>query len=229
MFGNRSRKTLLASAVLVGSALLMTACQGTDSGTDAAPAGNAAAVKGGSGVDNGNGERVPVDSPDQGEGNGEDAPGSGVDNGSGERVPVDSPDDQGTVGQVCGANDIDWSTRSETQAGGYELIIAKAKPGITCYLPADLPTVSFGSGGTMAGPAEQSAGPEIELTGDVTAYAGLNPKTTNDDHGTEWDSLIVSVGQDDPEPVSLPVEPLLVDQPVVTSWHTDPADAVPFS
>ncbi|MBZ9600204.1 hypothetical protein K7B06_34735 [Streptomyces erythrochromogenes] len=36
---------------------------------------------------------------------------------------------------VCGANDISWSTRSETQAGGYILVIAQAKPGITLDKP----------------------------------------------------------------------------------------------
>ncbi|MEU0811381.1 hypothetical protein ABZ377_40695, partial [Streptomyces sp. NPDC005970] len=46
--------------------------------------------------------------------------------------------EKAAVGQECGANDISWSTRSETQAGGYILIIAKAKPGITCVLPAQL-------------------------------------------------------------------------------------------
>lgn len=133
------------------------------------------------------------------------------------------------VEQACGANDIFWSTRAETQAGGYILVIAKAKSGITCYLPAALPTVAFGSDGTQAGPAEQAVGEQIKLSGSTTAYAGVNPKTTNEDGGKELDSIIVAVGDDDPDPVSLPVGTITVDKPVVTNWHTAPAEAVPFS
>jgi hypothetical protein len=149
-----------------------------------------------------------------------DGAGSGVDTGNGEREPV---------GQSCGANDITWSTRSETQAGGYILIIAKAKAGITCYLPAALPTVAFGSDGTEAGPAEQAVGKQITLSGSTTAYAGVNPKTTKGNGGKELDSIIVAVGDDDPNPVSLPVGTITVDAPIVTNWHTSAADAVPFS
>ncbi|PZT71317.1 hypothetical protein DN402_04925 [Streptomyces sp. SW4] len=132
-------------------------------------------------------------------------------------------------GQVCGANDIDWRATSESQAGGYILVAATAKPGITCVLPAALPTVSFGSDGTQAGPAEQSTGPAITLKSGVTAYAGVNPKTTNDDAGKELTSIIVSVGNEDPNPVSLEVGTITVDRPVVTNWHTSASDAVPFS
>ncbi len=96
-------------------------------------------------------------------------------------------------------------------------------------LPAALPTVSFGSDGTQAGPAEQSTGPAITLKSGVTAYAGVNPKTTNDDAGKELTSIIVSVGNEDPNPVSLEVGTITVDRPVVTNWHTSASDAVPFS
>ncbi|MFE4665510.1 DUF4232 domain-containing protein [Streptomyces sp. NPDC056716] len=227
MSGNR-RKALLLSAALVSGALLMTACQNSDTGAaqdpaTAAPAGNTAA---------------PTDSEqggDQGsgvaDGGSDDAPGSGADLGDGERVPVEEAEDVGggeEVGQVCGANDISWSTRPESQAGGYILVIAQAQDGISCYLPAGLPTVAFGSDGTQAGPAEQSAGPQIELSGDTTVYAGVNPKSTNTETGREFDFIIVGVGDDDPNPVSLPVDTITVEEPIVTNWHTDPADAVPF-
>ncbi|MFJ1745898.1 hypothetical protein ACIOJD_06585 [Streptomyces sp. NPDC088116] len=148
------------------------------------------------------------------------AGGSGADVGNGERAEV---------GQACGANDINWSTREESQAGGYILIIAKAKPGITCTLPGTYPVVAFGSGGIEAGPAEQAVGDEITLSGKTTAYAGMNPKTTNNDFGVEFEHLIVAVDQEDPNPESLPVNPVNVDKPIVTNWHTNPADAVPFS
>lgn len=223
MSGNR-RKAFLVSAALVGGAMLMTACQDTDTATatdtgaaqgsaSATPAGNAATPSGSSttGTDTG--------SDATGKGT-EDGAGSGADTGNGEREPV---------GQSCGANDISWSTRSETQAGGYILVIAKAKSGITCVLPAALPTVAFGSDGTEAGPAEQAVGEQITLSGSTAAYAGVNPKSTGGNGGKELDSIIVGVGDDDPNPVSLPVGTITVEDPIVTNWHTDATDAVPYS
>lgn len=223
MFGNR-RKAFLVSAALVGGAMLMTACQDTDTATDtdaaqssssAASTGDAATPSGSSTAGSGQGADEGTDTTGEGT---EDGAGSGVDTGNGKREAVE---------QSCGANDISWSTRSETQAGGYILIIAKAKSGITCYLPAALPTVAFGSDGTQAGPAEQSVGQQIKLSGSTTAYAGVNPKTTDEDGGKELDSIIVGVGDADPNPVSLPVDTITVDDPIVTNWHTSPADAVP--
>ncbi|WP_030846510.1 DUF4232 domain-containing protein [Streptomyces sp. NRRL S-475] len=235
MSGNR-HKAFLVSAVLVGGALLMTACQDTDkaadtgasqgspsaSGDAATPSGSSAAGGGkGTGKDSGAaGEDSGVAGKDSGATGGtEDGADSGADTGNGEREPV---------GQSCGANDISWNTRSETQAGGYILISAKAKPGITCVLPAALPTVAFGSDGTEAGPAEQAVGEQITLSGNTTAYAGVNPRSADGDGGKELDSIIVAVGDDDPEPVSLKVGTITVDKPVVTNWHTVATDAVPF-
>ncbi|MFI6804342.1 DUF4232 domain-containing protein [Streptomyces luteogriseus] len=228
MSGNR-RKAFLVSAVLVGGALLMTACQDTDKAADTGAAqgsssasGDAATPSGSSAA--GSGKGTGKDSGASGKGSAatggtDDGAGSGADTGNGKREPV---------GQSCGANDISWNTRSETQAGGYILISAKAKPGITCVLPAALPTVAFGSDGTEAGPAEQAVGEQITLSGNTTAYAGVNPKSTGSDGGKELDSIIVAVGDDDPEPVSLKVGTITVDKPVVTNWHTSATDAVPF-
>ncbi|MGX4691524.1 hypothetical protein [Streptomyces sp. JNUCC 63] len=227
MSGNR-RKALLVSAAIVGGAMLLTACQDGDAATDtgaaqssssATPVGDAATPSGSTAASSG--QSTDKSSNATGKGT-ENAAGSGADtgNGNGKREPVE---------QSCGANDISWSTRSETQAGGYILIIAKAKPGITCYLPAALPTVAFGSDGTQAGPAEQAVGKQIKLSGSTTAYAGVNPKTTKGNGGKELDSIIVGVGDDDPHPVSLPVGTITVEDPIVTNWHTAPADAVPFS
>lgn len=230
MFGNR-RKALLVSAALVGGAMLMTACQDKDAATDTGAAKGSSSSPGRSGDDatpagssnnggsSGSGKGTGKDSGSSGKGS-DDGAGSGADTGNGGREQVE---------QGCGANDISWSTRSETQAGGYILVIAKAKPGITCYLPAELPTVAFGSDGTQAGPAEQSVGEQIKLSGSTAAYAGVNPKTTNTDGGKELDSIIVAVGDNDPNPESLPVGTITVDKPIVTNWHTAPADAVPFS
>ncbi|MFF5310257.1 DUF4232 domain-containing protein [Streptomyces massasporeus] len=230
MSGNR-RKAFLVSAALVGGALLMTACQDTDEAADTgasqqgspSSSGDAATPSGSSAA--GSGQGTGKSSGAAGKGSGatggtEDGAGSGADTGNGKREPV---------GQSCGANDISWNARSETRAGGYILISAKAKPGITCVLPAALPTVAFGSDGTEAGPAEQAAGKQITLSGNTTAYAGVNPKSANSDGGKELDSVIVAVGNDDPEPVSLKVGTITVDKPVVTNWHTSATDAVPFS
>ncbi|GAA0289315.1 hypothetical protein GCM10010302_29590 [Streptomyces polychromogenes] len=215
MSGNR-RKAFLVSAALLGGAVLLTACQDSGAATDTGARGGAStapspsAPAGGKQAD-GKGSAAPG-KPSAG------TAGSGADTGSGGRKPV---------GQSCGAGDIAWSARSESQAGGYILITAKAKPGITCYLPPALPTVAFGSDGTQAGPAEQAAGKQIQLSGNTAAYAGVNPKTTKGNGGKELDSIIVAVGDSDPDPVSLQVGTITVDHPVVTHWRTRPEDAVP--
>ncbi|MBD3007108.1 DUF4232 domain-containing protein [Streptomyces sp. 5-10] len=231
MLINRSRVRMFAGAgLLVTAAMFATACQNSDdtssrSGDSSASADAKteakaedkadATTEAEAGKDNASGSSRES-SGAKGKGTQD---GSGVDTGNGERAKV---------GQVCGANDISWSTRAETQAGGYILVIAKAKPGITCVLPAALPTVAFGSDGTEAGPAEQAVGPAITLGKGTTAYAGVNPKTTKENGGKELDSIIVGIGAEDPNPVSLPVGTITVDEPIVTNWHTSAADAVPF-
>lgn len=220
MSGNR-RHAFLISAALVGGALLLTACQDSDAAGDTGAAQGSSAAPGGAP----SGAATPAGTPGggkggdaTGKGTAAGATGSGADTGAGGRKPV---------GQACGADDIAWSAKSESQGGGYILVTAKAKPGITCYLPAALPTVAFGSDGTQAGPAEQTAGRQIQLSGATTAYAGVNPKTTKDNGGKELDSIIVAVGDSDPNPASLPVGTITVDRPVVTNWHTAAKDAVP--
>ncbi|WP_330328410.1 DUF4232 domain-containing protein [Streptomyces sp. NBC_00536] len=217
MSGNR-RKAFLVTAALMGAGMLMTACQDTSAAPGAgaaqgsSPAGSASGPAAGSATPSGSPKPTAKASGGTDKGT-KDGTGAG---------------DGKPVGQVCGANDIAWSTRSESQAGGYILVIAKAKPGITCVLPAALPTVAFGSDGTQAGPAEQAVGKQITLTGNTTAYAGVNPKSTKANGGKELESIIVAVGDNDPNPVSLPVPAITVDKPVVTNWHTAPKDAVPF-
>lgn len=80
----------------------------------------------------------------------------------------------------------------------------------------------------MAEAAGRSVGEQIKLNGSTTAYAGVSPKTTNGDGGKELDSTIVGVGDAGPDPVSLPVGTITVEDPIVTDRHTSPADAVPF-
>ncbi|MDX3226730.1 DUF4232 domain-containing protein [Streptomyces sp. ME19-01-6] len=225
MLTTRPRARMFAGAgLLVTAAMFATACQSSDdtstpSGNSSTSAKAEATATATATADKDTASGSSAESSDaKGKGT-QDGAGSGAETGSGGR---------GKVGQVCGANDISWSTRAESQAGGYILIIAKAKSGITCVLPAALPTVAFGSDGTEAGPAEQAVGEAITLSKGTTAYAGVNPKTTKEDGGKELNSIIVGIGGDDPNPVSLQVDTITVDKPIVTNWHTSAADAVPF-
>ncbi|MFC8073942.1 DUF4232 domain-containing protein [Streptomyces sp. NPDC057307] len=226
---NRRLRTAVAVTAALGAGLLMTACEGDD--TSSAPTGARSSATAAP-----DSSTAPDETSGDGDGKGEGAgaaAGAGKSNGgSGTGTSGSGAKDAGDksgYGQTCGTNDLSWSVSSESQAGGYFLIKAEAKTGITCVIPAALPVVAFGSDGTEAEPAEQSAGNDITLRAGVAAYAGVNPKTTDEDGGKELSDLIVSVAGDDPNPVSLEVDPFIVDKPIVTSWHTSAADAVPFS
>ncbi|MFF1379048.1 DUF4232 domain-containing protein [Streptomyces sp. NPDC058308] len=139
--------------------------------------------------------------------------------------------DSRAVGQTCGTNDLTFELTEESQAGGYFLITAKAKPGITCYLEGTIPSAGFGSSAdTQVPPAEQAVTDSIKLSGSTAAYAGINPKTTNGDYGTELRRLVLAIAGDEDSTVTLRLpSPTLIDKPISTNWHADPADAVPFS
>lgn len=78
-------------------------------------------------------------------------------------------------------------------------------------------------------PAEHAVSENVVLSGSTRAY-GINPKTTNNDYGKEFDRLHLSIAGDEANSISLDLpETALVDRPVATNWHADPADAVPFS
>ncbi|WP_380280158.1 hypothetical protein [Kitasatospora purpeofusca] len=128
---------------------------------------------------------------------------------------------------TCGAKDLVFTAKAESQAGGYILIAAKAKPGVTCTLPPRPPVIAFGSRGIEASKAEQGAGQPIKLSGSDTAYAGVMTKTTKDNQAVEFNDVIVGIGTPDPDPVSLPIGPTPVDKPIVTNWHSRPENAVP--
>ncbi|MFJ8434296.1 hypothetical protein ACIQ9P_23630 [Kitasatospora sp. NPDC094019] len=127
----------------------------------------------------------------------------------------------------CGAKDLVLTAKVESQAGGYVLITAKAKPGVTCTLPAR-PVIAFGSGGIEAAKAEQAAAQPIRLSGSDAAYAGVMTKTTKDNQAIQFNDVIVGISTPDPDPVSLPIGPTNVDKPIVTNWHSKPTDAVPI-
>lgn len=133
------------------------------------------------------------------------------------------------VGQVCGTNDLSFTLRQQAEAGGYFLITAKALPGITCYLAGTFPSAGFGSAAdTHVTPLEQGVSETIKLSGSTTAYAGISPKSTNSNDGRQFSQLIVAVAGYEADAVTFRLpEPVLVDKPVATNWHTDPADAVP--
>ncbi|MER8099222.1 hypothetical protein [Kitasatospora sp. NPDC094016] len=135
--------------------------------------------------------------------------------------------DKSGYGQACGANDLALSAKAESQAGGYLLITAKAKPGITCTLPGTHPTIAFGSRGIEAANAEQSTGEPITLSGAKVAYAGIMTKTTNTNQAIQFTDVIVGIGNADPDPASIAVGTTPVDKPIVTNWHTVAKDAVP--
>ncbi|MFF4710662.1 DUF4232 domain-containing protein [Streptomyces eurythermus] len=232
---NHRFRAAFAASVALGAGLLLSACQ-EGSGTTADATGEATAAATASSTPQPVADATETAAPGGGRKSrptgataGATHSGGGANASSGEGRTSDdgAAADKTGYGQVCGANDLRWTAKSMTQAGGYIRIGVSAQPGITCVLPAGLPVVAFGSGGTQAHPAEQSAGSEITLSGGTTVYAGVNPKTTNDDNGVEYSTVIVSVGEGDPHPVSLPVGNTVVDKPVVTNWHTNPAEAVP--
>lgn len=140
-------------------------------------------------------------------------------------------DSRGPVTRACVTDDLSFGVTSGTQAGGHLLLTAKARPGITCHLPGVFPSASFGSSAdTEVGPAEHAVGEGVTLSGSRAAYAGINPKTTADEHGKQFDRLHLSVLGDESNSVTLKLpETVTVDRPVATNWHADPADAVPLS
>lgn len=228
---NRRLRNALAVTAVLGAGLLMTACGSDDdsaaSSADSAPTAASSAASG---------QATPEAAHSGGRGGDTSAAGSGASASSDGKAAgshasgsADAGADKSGYGQACGSNDISWSATSQSQAGGYYLIKAEAKPGVTCVIPAARPVVAFGSDGTEAGPAEQAMGQEIALRAGVAAYAGVSPKSTSQDGGKEFDSLIVSVSDGDPDPVSLNVGSFVEDKPVVTDWHTSAADAVPFA
>ncbi|MFC8146430.1 DUF4232 domain-containing protein [Streptomyces paradoxus] len=140
-------------------------------------------------------------------------------------------DSRSSAVRACVTKDLTYKVSSKTQAGGYYLVTAKAKAGVTCHLEGVFPSASFGSSpDTEVAPAEHAVSERVTLSGSTAAYAGINPKTTNNDHGREFDFLHLAVAGDETNAVTLTLpETATVDRPIATNWHADPADAVPFS
>lgn len=210
----RSTRLVLAAVAVTALAATATACgpdDTTSADTSTAPT-----------ADSGKTESPSKDSPSSGSGSGstdsKDKAGSGA-----------GDDKKSGYGQACGTNDVIFTLTEESQAGGYYLVAAKAKSGISCYLDVNTPSVSFGSGADgVASPVGQGGEDPIKLTGSATAYTGISPKTTNSDGGIQFESVIVSLTDGDPNPAELKLpEPADVDKPIVTNWSTNRAETVP--
>ncbi|RDG39705.1 DUF4232 domain-containing protein [Streptomyces corynorhini] len=200
----RSARLVLAAAAVTALAATTTACDPDD--IDAAPTASAASTGGSS--------------------TGGSTTGGSSTGGSGDTTDDNKKDG---YGQSCGTNDLDFTATSESQAGGYYLVTAKAKSGITCYLDVNTPEVSFGSKPEgVASPVGQGGEDPIKLSGSTVAYTGVSPKSTNTDGGVEFEFLIISVTEEDADPaeVKLP-DTATVDKPLVTNWSTTVAGAVP--
>ncbi|GAA3162733.1 MULTISPECIES: DUF4232 domain-containing protein [Streptomyces] len=220
------RTAALAATVLV-SALTLTACQDAGATASRPPADAttpAATAPTAPTAPTDTAPRSSDSSNSSNSSNSSDSSGGSGGSGQGEQTGAADGDKSG-YGQVCGSNDLVFDAPVEPRAN-YILINVKARPGITCSLEG-LPSVAFGSDGTAASGAEQAVGEPVVLSGSKKAYAGVNPKTTKDNGGKELRSLIVSVSNDDPDPVSLDVGPFTVDDPIVTNWHTDSGNAIP--
>ncbi|MFJ1543492.1 hypothetical protein [Streptomyces sp. NPDC088246] len=226
----RSARLVLAAAAVTALAATTTACDPddvADAGSSTAPSAVASAGSGGS-------DSSSSDSPStSGSSTGGSSTGgssTGGSNSSGSTGKAGSGDGRkGGYGQSCGTNDLDFTVTSESQAGGYYLVTAKAKSGITCYLETNTPSVSFGSGADgVASPVGQGGEDPIKLTGSAVAYTGISPKTTNSNAGKEFENVIIATTDDDPDPAELKLpDTANVDKPIVTNWATNRAEAVP--
>ncbi|AXE82996.1 DUF4232 domain-containing protein [Streptomyces atratus] len=217
----RSARLVLAAAAVTALAATTTACDPddvADAGSSTAPSAVASAGSGGS-------DSSSSDSPST---SGSTTGGSGS-SGSTDKAGDSGGGKKGGYGQSCGTNDLDFTVTSESQAGGYYLVTAKAKSGITCYLEINTPSVSFGSGADgVASPVGQGGEDPIKLTGSAVAYTGISPKTTNSDAGKEFEHVIIATTDDDPNPAELKLPDTAdVDKPIVTNWATNRAEAVP--
>ncbi|MFJ2266611.1 hypothetical protein ACIOHO_09550 [Streptomyces sp. NPDC087849] len=226
----RSARLVLAAAAVTALAATTTACDPedvADAGSSTAPSAVASANSGGS-DNSSSGSPSTSGSTAGGSNSGGSSAGGSKSGGSSDKA--DSGDGKkGGYGQSCGTNDLDFTVTSESQAGGYYLVTAKAKFGITCYLEVNTPSVSFGSGADgVASPVGQGGEDPIKLTGSAVAYTGINPKTTNSDAGKEFENVIIATTEDDPNPAELKLpDPANVDKPIVTNWATNRAEAVP--
>ncbi|MFJ2432462.1 hypothetical protein ACIOWM_04540 [Streptomyces anulatus] len=217
----RSTRLVLAAAAVTALAAT-TACGPEDPTENGAAAPTAAS----SPAADGKGEAPAGDSAT--DGGSTSASGSKSSGGTGDKGESGTGDKSG-YGQSCGTNDLDLSVTWEAQPISYYLITAKAKPGITCYLDVNTPSVSFGSDADgVASPVGQGGEDPIKLSGSSVAYAGINVKTTEGEGGKQFENVIIATSEEDPDPaeVELPDAPT-VEKPIVTNWSTERNEVIP--
>ncbi|MFD8777898.1 hypothetical protein [Streptomyces sp. NPDC059916] len=226
----RSARLVLAAAAVTALAATTTACNNddtADAGSSATP--SAVASAGSDGSDSSSSDSPTTSGSSTGGSNSHDSTDksdSGDDSKSGS-----GDGGKSGYGQSCGTNDLDFTVTSESQAGGYYLVTAKAKSGITCYLDVNTPSVSFGSGSGadgVASPVGQGGEDPIKLTGSAVAYTGISPKTTKSNAGKQFENVIIAISDNDPNPAELKLpDTANVDKPIVTNWSTNRAETVP--
>ncbi|WP_329043307.1 DUF4232 domain-containing protein [Streptomyces sp. NBC_00178] len=231
----RSTRLVLAAAVMTALAAT-TACgsqKPTATGDSTALVASSSSARSGSEAPSGDGSSSDGPStggvtPAKGSSGGSSSEKSG--SGSAGKGGSDQGGKSG-YGQSCGTNDLNFTVTwvHEPEIDGYYLVAAKAKPGITCYLDVNTPSVSFGSGADgVASPVGQGGEDPIKLTGSATAYAGIDVKTTEGEGGTEFGNVIIAVTEDDPNPAELELPDMAtVDKPVVTNWSPQRDEVVP--
>ncbi|MFJ8751622.1 hypothetical protein ACIREO_20185 [Streptomyces sp. NPDC102441] len=215
----RSARLILAAAAVTALAATTTAC-GSDDAVDAAGSAAPSAVESSGGSD-----ATSTGSPSS------EATSTEASSGEGSTSKTESGGgEKSGYGQSCGTNDLAFTVTSESQAGGYYLVTAKAKSGITCYLDVNTPSVQFGSEADgLASPVGQGGEDPIKLTGSTAAYTGISPKSVNSDDGIEFENVIISLTNDDPDPAELKLpDTANVNKPIVTNWSTDISGAVPI-
>ncbi|MFJ7198077.1 MULTISPECIES: hypothetical protein [unclassified Streptomyces] len=222
----RSARLVLAAAAVTALAATTTACNPEDianAGSSTAPSAVAPAADGGNNSSSNNSSSSANSSNEGSSTGGSGSHGSTVETDSGNGGKSSG------YGQSCGTNDLDFTVTWEAQPISYYLVTAKAKPGITCYLDVNTPSVSFGSGADgVASPVGQGGEDPIKLSGSAVAYAGINPKTTDGEGGTQFGNVIISTTEDDPNPAELELPDMAtVDQPVVTNWSTNRNETIP--
>ncbi|WP_405785491.1 hypothetical protein OG512_46065 [Streptomyces sp. NBC_01378] len=224
----RSARLVLAAAAVTALAATTTACDNddtADAGSSATPSAVSSAGSGGS--DSSSSESPSTSGSSTG---GSNSNGSADKSDSGDDSKSGSGDGgKSGYGQSCGTNDLDFTVTAESQAGGYYLVTAKAKSGITCYLDVNTPSVSFGSGADgVASPVGQGGEDPIKLTGSAVAYTGISPKTTKSNAGKQFENVIIAISDNDPNPAELKLpDTANVDKPIVTNWSTNRAETVP--
>ncbi|MFD6423759.1 hypothetical protein [Streptomyces sp. NPDC060198] len=232
---DRSTRLFLAAAAVAALAATSTACSPDDAEGAASSAASSAEGAGPSSSasdpadatgSSGSGTNASDSSGSGSSGSGSSSDTGGKATASGEG---EGAGDKSGYGQSCGTNDLDFTVTSKSQAGGYYLVTAKAKSGITCYLDVNTPSVAFGSGADgVASPVGQGGEDPIKLSGSAVAYTGINPKTTDGDGGKEFETVIIATTDDDPDPAELALpDTATVDKPIVTNWSTDPTETVP--